>query len=78
MHPNPCNFRYFTMATNCRITVSSVYSLDNTGLPSNVTCSVSVVDTGSLSDTSTLVIRIGKSMKVWSIYDRKVLIYAEP
>ena len=59
MHLNPCYFRYFTMATNCRITVSSMYSLDNTGLPSDVTCSVSVVDTGSLSDTSTLVIRIG-------------------
>ena len=57
-------FRYFTMATNCRITVASVYSLDNTGLPTNVTCSVTVIDSGGLSDTSSLVIRIGIAIYV--------------
>ncbi|WAR18902.1 PCD16-like protein [Mya arenaria] len=53
---------YFNLLTNCASTsalaVTSVYSLDNTGLGTSVVCTVTAVDTGSHTATTTLSITI--------------------
>ncbi|XP_060560961.1 protocadherin-like wing polarity protein stan [Ruditapes philippinarum] len=48
---------YFQMGTDNTITVTSLYKLDN-GLPITVTCSVTAVDSGGNSDTTSLIITI--------------------
>lgn len=47
-------------ATSGEVTFQSDYDLDAGTLPSAVTCTVTVTDTGSLTDTATLFIFISK------------------
>ena len=50
---------YFTMDTSSgQVSYQSDYDLDTGSLPSTVTCTVTVTDSGGLNDTATLTITI--------------------
>lgn len=63
-------YRYFAVNTTCKIYVASLYKLDDL-LPTSITCTVTAVDSGGNTDTTSVVITIGKILFNYFMFHHK-------